>query len=155
MPGHLQSPEVAADRRLIFDFEEVEGETALEMLKTMLARVDQVGQEEGWPHRLLNRVLLCVEELSLNTLTYGRQNGMTGFQVILTPGSEVVLLEMLDNGAPFDPTKDAPIPDLQSGIEDRPVGGLGVYLVKEMVDSFDYRREDGWNHLQITIRWHR
>jgi len=140
-----------ADPRLIFDLEEVEGETAMENLKSMLARVDQVGQEEEWPQMLLNRVLLCVEELSLNTLTHGRQNGMTGFQVKITPGSEGVFLELWDNGDAFDPTQEAPTPDLQSGIEDRPIGGLGIFLVKEMVDSFDYRREDGWNHLQLTI----
>ena len=70
----------------------------------------------------------------------------------ITPDREEVVIEMHDNGAAFDPTKDAPIPDPAAAMDDRPVGGLGIFLIREMVDDLTYRREEGWNHLTITIR---
>ena len=53
-----------------------------------------------------------------------------------------------DNGMEFDPT-DRPEPDITSGVEDRPIGGLGIFLVKNIMDSVTYRREKGVNILKL------
>ncbi len=54
-----------------------------------------------------------------------------------------------DDGIAFDPLI-APPPDLDSDIEDRPIGGLGVYLVKEMMDEVEYARADGRNRVTLV-----
>jgi anti-sigma regulatory factor (Ser/Thr protein kinase) len=46
---------------------------------------------------------------------------------------------------------EADPPDLSRGLADRPIGGLGVFLVRSMVDSIDYRREDNRNILSFTF----
>ena len=54
-----------------------------------------------------------------------------------------------DSGVPFDPT-DAPEPDLSADLKDRPVGGLGIYLVKRIMDEVSYARKNGKNILSMT-----
>ena len=54
-------------------------------------------------------------------------------------------------GAPaYDPLAHAP-PDLDADIADRPIGGLGIHLVRELAQDARYRREDGWNILRIEL----
>ncbi len=139
-------------RSLVLDFEHGEQETNAEMLEGISAQVDEMAEGDDWSPKLLYLVQLCLEELALNAMTYGREAGLSEFQVSITPDREEVVIELHDNGAAFDPTKDAPIPDLAATMDDRPVGGLGIFLIREMVDDLTYRREEGWNHLTITIR---
>ena len=63
-------------------------------------------------------------------------------------GAEV---EVEDDGLCFNPL-DAPEPDLTGPIEDRPIGGLGIYLVKNIMDELDYRRREGRNCLFMKKR---
>lgn len=139
-------------RSLVLDFEQGEQQTNAEMLEGISTQIGEMAGEDDWSPRLLYVIQLCLEELSLNAMTYGRQKGLTEFQVSITPGVEEIVLELHDNGAAFDPTKDAPIPDPGAAMDDRPVGGLGLFLIREMVDDLAYRREEGWNHLTVTIR---
>ena len=54
-------------------------------------------------------------------------------------------------GIPFDPLEDAPEPDMDSPMEHRRLGGLGVYLVRTMTSDMQYRREDGKNCLTVAV----
>ena len=139
-------------RSLVLDFEHGGQATNAEMLEGISTQVERMAEEDDWSPKLLYLIQLCLEELALNAMTYGREGGLSEFQVSITPGLEEIVLELHDNGAAFDPTKDAPIPDVDRAIDDRPVGGLGIFLIREMVDDLVYRREEGWNHLTITIR---
>ena len=65
------------------------------------------------------------------------------------PGEIAVLLE--DDATPFNPL-DAPPPDLEKSLEDRPIGGLGVHLVRNTMDSLVYRHEAGFNRLAMRKR---
>ena len=58
-------------------------------------------------------------------------------------------LEIADDGHPFDPLQ-APQPDLEASLEERTIGGLGLYMLKEMTDSMDYQRRDNCN--VVTLR---
>ncbi|HEX4193960.1 MAG TPA: ATP-binding protein, partial [Stellaceae bacterium] len=62
---------------------------------------------------------------------------------------EMIVTELSDDGRAFDPL-NAPPPDLDSAIEDRRIGGLGVHLVKTMMDDVTYAYRDGRNH--VTLR---
>ena len=139
-------------RSLVLDFEQDEEQTDAEILEGISAQIEEMAEEDDWSPKLIYLVQLCLEELATNAMTYGRREGMSEFQVSITPGVEEILVELHDDGAAFDPTKDAPIPDPDAAMEDRPIGGLGLFLIREMVDDLVYRREEGWNHLTITIR---
>ena len=67
---------------------------------------------------------------------------------LLTKARVVAQLE--DNGIAFNPFEEAPEPDPTLGLEERPIGGLGVFLVKQFADSTAYERVDGRN--RITLR---
>ena len=59
-------------------------------------------------------------------------------------------IEIVDDGRPFDPLTDAPKPDVNAELEDRNIGGLGIHLVRKMMDDVRYRREEGKNHLTLV-----
>ena len=58
-------------------------------------------------------------------------------------------MEIADNGKPYDPLS-APPPDIDSALDDRPIGGLGVYLVRQLMDDVRYCHDRGWNKLTLT-----
>ncbi len=59
-------------------------------------------------------------------------------------------IDIVDDAAPFDPTSDAPTPDIGASIEERPTGGLGIFLVTSFSDSVQYRRQE--NHNRLTLK---
>src|SRR3546814_19164958 len=55
-------------------------------------------------------------------------------------------LQFSDDGAPFDPTATA-APNLDADIDDRPIGGLGLHLIKQLAEEISYRRDGGFNKI--------
>ena len=114
--------------------------------------VDELGHKENWSNDLLFRVHLVLEELVLNIIDYGFDDGKDDheLEVILISEDDNLTIEITDDGIPFDPLHDAKIPDTDAPLEERPIGGLGVHLVRTMMDEVSYRREDGKNHLTLV-----
>lgn len=61
------------------------------------------------------------------------------------------ILRILDDAEPFDPTAQTAAPNLDAAMADRPVGGLGLYLVSCLTDSLCYRLEGGKKRLNLVI----
>ena len=116
--------------------------------------VDDLGHKEDWSNDLLFRVHLVLEELVLNIIDYGFDDGRDDheLEVVLVSEDDDLTIEVTDDGIPFDPLQDAKKPDVDAPLEDRPIGGLGVHLVRTMMDEVSYRREDGKNHLTLVAR---
>jgi anti-sigma regulatory factor (Ser/Thr protein kinase) len=116
--------------------------------------VDDLGHKEGWSNDLLFRVHLVLEELVLNIIDYGFDDGKDehDLEVVLVSDDDALTIEITDDGIPFDPLTDAKKPDVDAPLEDRPIGGLGVHLVRTMMDEVTYEREDGKNHLTLVAR---
>ena len=97
------------------------------------------------------RVELAVEEALVNIIRYAYE-GQTG-DVELRGGiadDQRFVIEILDSGAPFD-VCTLPKPDIHCSIKDRKMGGLGVFLIRRMVDELLYRREGDKNVLTMFI----
>jgi anti-sigma regulatory factor (Ser/Thr protein kinase) len=97
-------------------------------------------------------VNLALEEAVTNIVTHGyggREGGAIAVEIAILPGEVVVCLE--DSAPPFDPLQ-APEPDFATPLQQRRVGGLGVYLVKRIMDAVEYRRADGKNRLTMRKR---
>ena len=71
-------------------------------------------------------------------------------QLISEP--DALTIKIADDGRAFDPLSQAPTPDVDANLEDRPIGGLGVYLVQTLMDEAHYRREQDRNHLTLVKR---
>jgi anti-sigma regulatory factor (Ser/Thr protein kinase) len=95
---------------------------------------------------------LCMEELVTNVIKYGYdQPAQHQIQVNLSLDEGLLLLEIADDGKPFDPTR-IPEPELDVPLEERQIGGLGIHLVRNYVDSMEYRRERDHNITTLKKR---
>ena len=102
---------------------------------------------------MVYRLILAVDEIATNAIVYGFERvGIEGefrVRVEVQPDCFRVILE--DNGPPYDP-HGAPEPnDLAASPEDRKVGGLGVFLSMQNVDSLLYEHEGEWNRNIFTM----
>ena len=126
-------------------------EAQLNEIERIGAAVKILSQAEGWAPELLFQIELVLEEIGTNIIKYGQDGkGETEIQITLTSDRKSLTMEIIDSGKAFDPFTDAPPPDLESDIPDRPIGGLGVYLVRKMMDEASYRREDDKNIVTLT-----
>lgn len=94
---------------------------------------------------------LAIEEIATNIIKYSYPPGAPGpIQLDCSYDEQLLCLVIRDRGQPFDPSA-APPPDLEGDLESRVVGGLGVYLVRELADTLTYRHDpaSGWNELTI------
>ena len=94
---------------------------------------------------------LAIEEITTNIIKYSYVHTRPGpIQIACACQGDTLCVTIRDRGAPFDP-EDAPPPDLTSDLETRTVGGVGVFLVRELADALVYRHDpaSGWNELVI------
>ncbi|NBS63076.1 MAG: ATP-binding protein [Betaproteobacteria bacterium] len=116
-----------------------------EGLAQALSEFDRLSAANAWSSRLAHSLRLVLEELIINVVTHGRRPGDTGwFSVRFTLRHDSIVLVIEDDGLPFDPTA-APAPDLDAPLDDRPVGGLGLFLARSLSDELRYVREHGMN----------
>ena len=127
-------------------------ETGLDELERLSTAVEALGKREDWPPDLIYRVNLVLEELAVNVINHGHDDGFHEMEIVVTSEAEVLTIEIADDGKPFDPVKDGPSPNLTGPLEDRPVGGLGLHIVRTMMDEMCYRWEGGKNHLTLVKR---
>jgi anti-sigma regulatory factor (Ser/Thr protein kinase) len=98
----------------------------------------------------MNKLDLVLEEILVNIARYAYQGGAGDVQVAYSTEAGSLLVEVTDSGCSFNPLESAP-PDLALGLADRPIGGLGVLLVRQIVGSLSYRRQDGQNTLSFRF----
>jgi sigma-B regulation protein RsbU (phosphoserine phosphatase) len=92
---------------------------------------------------------LALEEAVTNVILYAYPSGSDGLvdiEAILRKDSLEFIIT--DSGIPFDPTQ-APVADVTLDVEKRPIGGLGIYLVRTIMDVVKYERKDGHNVLSM------
>lgn len=126
--------------------------SSYEDLADLVAAIEALGEEDGWSGDLTFRISLVVDELAQNVVDYAYNDTQGDVEVAVTSRDESVVIEIVDEGIPFDPLTEAPPPDLTSPIESRPIGGLGVHFTKTLMDDVEYRRESGKNCLKIVTR---
>lgn len=97
------------------------------------------------------RLTLALDELITNVFEHGRpSDDAVSVALKVLPGDRTVLCELRDSGPAFDPFQ-APLPDLEASLEDRPIGGLGVHILRQWIPEFGYRRETGHNVVELRI----
>jgi anti-sigma regulatory factor (Ser/Thr protein kinase) len=95
---------------------------------------------------------LALEEIFMNVVMHGSQPGITlRVEVSLNLGTDAVTMTVEDDGPQFDPLSLAP-PDVTGSLADRRVGGLGVFLVRKIMDTVSYARVAGRNRLRMSKR---
>ena len=112
--------------------------------------LDKLGAELEVPGRDIMQLQVALDEIVSNVIKYSWVDGEKhDFLVRITVYDDAVALDIFDDGQPFDP-RGVPEPDPPAAGK-RPVpGGVGIHMVKRLVDDFAYERVDGRNHTRLT-----
>jgi len=116
----------------------------------LVERIETFLEARAVPPKVVYAANLCVEELLVNIIKHGYGGGSASdveVDVEVTP--EALIIEVSDGAPPFDPTRDSADPDVDAELADRPIGGLGVHLIKKMTDGMTYRRVGQRNHVRL------
>lgn len=104
-----------------------------------------ISEELKAPTSVVSKVLIACDEVLSNIVEYAQSDYIC---VSIESDSSSVSVTFTDNGKAFDPLKHKD-PDIQKNIQHKIEGGLGIYLVKKMMDEVSYKRTDTENHLMI------
>jgi len=111
--------------------------------------IDDFSKQHLIPDKVVFALHLSLDEILTNIISYGyADGGEHEINVCLETDGENLTLIIQDDSRPFDPTQ-APEPDLDKPLENRRIGGLGLYLVKNLMDSIEYASNGAINTLTL------
>lgn len=122
-----------------------------DQIADLLAALDGVLAREGVHPGVSHDVQLVAEEVVCNAIDHGRVEGR-GHEIVVGIALDAgrVRLEFRDDCLAYNPLEQ-PDPDLDADILDRPIGGLGVHLIRELAEQVSYRRDEPWNILTVVL----
>jgi len=116
-------------------------------LKDLCRHCESVGQSAGLSEKLIFQTNLALDELFTNIVSYGfHDQAEHEITITITCDKQLLAMQIEDDGVPFNPLK-VPDPDLHCSMEKARVGGLGIHLIKNLMDDLTYRRSNGKNIL--------
>ena len=118
-------------------------------LRTITHFVQDVAAEAGLVGMAAYRLRLAVDEIATNIISYGYSGiGAAGAITVECRITDAqIIIELTDRGQAFDPLASSPDPDeLTKPLEERRIGGLGIFLASSCVDDFRYERVKDTNH---------
>jgi len=128
---------------------------AVEDLDRLAVSLEEFGIRHGLSPDLIGELNLVLEELVTNTFNYGAEDGRDAAtlraELDMAVEDGEIRLRLSDNGRPFDPFQ-VETPDLDVSLEEREIGGLGVHLVRTLMDAVEYRLVDGRNVIEMKKR---
>jgi len=122
----------------------------LSEIQTLAKIVSVFSKKNDLSNEDTNDINLALEEVVSNIITYGYDNSQRHWVIInfvLAKGE--LTIEVTDDASPFNPLM-APEPDINKPLEERKIGGLGIYLVRKLMDKVEYNRKEEKNILTIT-----
>jgi serine/threonine-protein kinase RsbW len=124
----------------------------IEEIERLNRLVRQFGELHEIPSRTLYAVNLAIDELVTNAILHGYSDP-AGQEIVvrLDARPRELAASLIDSGREFNPL-EAPLPDLSVPLEKRELGGLGIHLVRSLMDHVDWQRTDGQNVLTVHKR---
>jgi sigma-B regulation protein RsbU (phosphoserine phosphatase) len=124
----------------------------LSELERLNRAVAEFAEQHGLASELVYRVNLVLEEIITNVISYGYEDSSEHeIFVRLSWKDPRIEIEIKDDGRPFNPL-EAPQPDIGKPLVERQIGGLGIHLVRKMMDDLEYRRESDKNFLVLKTK---
>ena len=120
-----------------------------ENLNDVIAFMDERLEEVGCPTKVQIALDIAVEEIFVNIAHYAYgAEGAGGAVIQFDINPEEAIICFIDEGTPYNPLEKKD-PDITLSVEERPIGGLGIYMVKKSMDDVIYKRENDKNILTI------
>jgi len=114
--------------------------------------LESFARQHGLAARVLHDIQLAIEEHLTNILSHGYDDKLEHqIRVRVQLNMHELRIEVEDDGVPFNPLEQL-APDISKPIEQRPVGGLGIHMMRKSLDGMEYRRADGKNILVMIKR---
>lgn len=134
-----------------FQLERVSWPARLESLPLVQEYVENLAQKSGINGKRLIQLSVALEEVVVNIINhaYG-QKGRGDILVGFDDQAEAVVVSLSDTGLAFNPLEAAE-PDVEMALLDRPIGGLGIMMVKKLMDEVHYERRNNENILFLTL----
>ena len=122
----------------------------IQQIPQLAGFVEEIAEEKHLDTSMAMGLNLALEEAVTNVILYAYPEGSDGqvdIEAIIREDSLEFIIS--DSGKPFDPLS-VPKADTTLGVDERPIGGLGIYLVRSIMDTVSYERADGRNILSMT-----
>ena len=126
-------------------------EAKLDNLEQVLQFVDSLLEEADCPMGMQMKVDVAVEEIFVNIASYAYTpaSGPATIRMAVEENPKTAVITFIDHGVPYDPlAKDDP--DVTLSAEEREIGGLGIFMVKQTMDAVEYEYKDGSNILTLV-----
>ncbi|MGE5394150.1 MAG: ATP-binding protein [Candidatus Saccharibacteria bacterium] len=122
----------------------------VEELSTMAMNMMELAKEWKLPQALSMNINLAIEEALSNIIFYAfPDHDRHEIKVSLTLSDNRLTIRITDNGIPFNPLMQQQ-PDITLPAEERPVGGLGIFLISQIMDTMHYTRHKNQNILELN-----
>lgn len=125
---------------------------SMETIPDIVGFVSETASAMGVHPKRVMHLELAVEEAAVNICSYAYEIPPGEVTIRISRETEVVRIELVDAGVPFDPLA-ADAPDIRSELENREVGGLGIFLIRRMLDEVHYSRSGDRNILSLAVRY--
>jgi serine/threonine-protein kinase RsbW len=112
--------------------------------------LEELGEEWGLSVKLVISLNVVMEEALTNIILYGFDDkNIHAIEICFKKTGDELTISIIDDGHEYDPTLKAD-PDITLSVEDRPVGGLGILLIKKIMNKVEYHRKENKNYLILT-----
>ena len=119
-------------------------------LSFLAEEIEKLAEEWNLPMALAMNINLVIEEAVSNIIFYAfADNEKHEIKISISLNIDKLLIEIADNGLPFNPTLQQH-PDITLPVEERPVGGLGIFLITQIMDEVSYVRQKNQNILTLN-----
>lgn len=122
------------------------------LLEPLLDIFEKDLREGHCPDDRIEEIRIAAEEIFINIASYAYPDSEGDVSIEETVQDRRIDLIFSDNGIPYNPLEKVD-PDINLELDERDIGGLGIYMVKEIVDQVDYQYKDGENCLHISCGW--
>jgi serine/threonine-protein kinase RsbW len=134
------------------DIEEIKIRNDISEIPSVAEKVEELIESLGLSPTIVFNIQLALEELLTNIISYG-YNDDSQHEILIRfqLNDDYIEITLEDDGIEFNPLLKED-PDLNQSIEERKIGGLGIYFVKQFMDDIKYQRKENKNILQIKKR---
>jgi len=131
--------------------EQIIVEATVENLERVTDFIIESLEERNCKPKIIMQMELVIEELFVNVAHYAYtpNKGICTVQKEIEDNPRAISITFIDSGMPYNPLEHDD-PDTSLGVEEREIGGLGIFLVKKNVDKISYEHKDGQNVLRLT-----
>ena len=122
----------------------------LENLELMIRFIKNSAEKRGFSSKEMNRIQLAVEEVLVNIISHAYPDDSGDIEITYYIREDKgLVVEVVDWGIPFDPLS-VPEPDIEASLEDREIGGLGIHIMRNIMDEVYYERAEHRNILTLV-----